>query len=156
MREVIFNRWVSIAARVSLGCVLVYSALPKVADPPAFAQMIWNYRILPAPAVNALAIVLPWLELCIGIALVSGALRRGAGALSVILLLVFVAALSINLYRGIPVDCGCFSLSVAPKTPEEQFATMRLDVARDIGLLLLAVQVVLSPVTWARPVRAGQ
>ena len=148
MTNILFNRWLSIAVRISLGCVLVYSALPKIADPPAFAQMVWNYKLLPPAAVNVMAIVLPWLELWLAAALISGVLRRGAAMLSAILLLVFMAALTVNLYRGVAVDCGCFSLATAAASPEEQFATMRLDVLRDAGLLLLALQAAFSPVTW--------
>lgn len=138
------TRWLSFLVRILLGSVFVYSAVSKIADPPGFAQMIWNYRILPGVLVNPLAIVLPWLELLAGLALISGWLRRGAALLIGAMLIIFMTALSTDLARGIAVDCGCFSVSAQAKTPEELFAGMKLDLARDAGLLLLALQVLFS------------
>lgn len=44
MRWLLENRWLSVLVRTALGIIFVYSAVPKIADPPGFAQMIWNYR----------------------------------------------------------------------------------------------------------------
>ena len=57
------------------------------------------------------------------------------------LLVVFVIALSINLARGKPVDCGCFGTSTVEKTQAERLRDMKWAIARDIGLLLLVWQV---------------
>jgi uncharacterized membrane protein YphA (DoxX/SURF4 family) len=137
-------RWLSLLIRVFLGLILVYSAWPKIADPPAFAQMIWNYRLLPTFLVNALAVVLPWLEFLVGLALISGLLHRGAALLAGMMLLVFITALTTDLARGIAIDCGCFSVTPAAKTPAELVAGMKLDLLRDSGLLLLACQALFS------------
>ena len=110
--------------------------------------MIWNYRILPRYLVNPLAIVLPWLELLAGLALLSGLFRKGAALLVGAMLVVFILALSTDLARGIAVDCGCFSTATRAKTTQELFAGMRLDLLRDVALLLLAAQVLFS-----RPVK---
>jgi uncharacterized membrane protein YphA (DoxX/SURF4 family) len=138
------NRPFSLLCRIALGLVFVYSAWSKIADPPAFAEMIWNYRILPGALVNPLAIVLPWLELVAALALISGPLRRGAALIVGCMLVVFIAALSTDLLRGIAVDCGCFSVTAQAKTAEELFREMKLDLMRDLGLLLLALQVLFS------------
>jgi hypothetical protein len=60
------------------------------------------------------------------------------------MLLIFIVALSIDLGRGIAVDCGCFSVTAQPKTAEELFNSMKIDLIRDLGLLLLATQVLFS------------
>jgi uncharacterized membrane protein YphA (DoxX/SURF4 family) len=82
--------------------------------------------------------MLPWLELIAGLALMSGFLCRGAALLVSTMLLVFAAALTTDLARGIAVDCGCFSLGETAKTPAEMFAAMKIDLLRDLGLLALA------------------
>jgi uncharacterized membrane protein YphA (DoxX/SURF4 family) len=138
------TRWFSLLVQVFLGLILVYSAWPKIADPPGFAHMIWNYRILPATLVNALAVVLPWLELLVGLALISGLLHKGAALLAGLMLIVFIIALTADLARGIAIDCGCFSVTPLAKTPAELVAGMKLDLLRDSALLLLACQVLFS------------
>lgn len=144
MNRLFHNHVLNMIVRVALGLIFIYSAWPKVADPPAFAEMIWNYRILPGAMVNPLAIMLPWLELLTGIALIAGRLHKGAALLVGGMLLVFIAALTTDLVRGIPVDCGCFSVTAEVKTTEQLFASMKLDLARDFGLLLLSIQVLFS------------
>ena len=56
------------------------AALPKIGDPPGFAHMIYNYKILPGPLVNPAALVMPWAELLMGVALVCGIWRRTAAS----------------------------------------------------------------------------
>jgi putative oxidoreductase len=147
----IFDPKVCIPVRFVLGAVFIYSAAPKLIDPPAFAQMVSNYSILPPAAIGPVAIVLPWLEVLIGCALISGFFRRGAAFLSGVLLLTFIAALGFNLARGVPVDCGCFTVEASRSDPEAVFETMRFDILRDLGLLVLATHSLVSPVTWRNP-----
>jgi putative oxidoreductase len=133
--------WLSIRAQLALGAIFVAAAIPKILDPPSFAHMIYNYRLLPGPAINAVALVLPWAELLAGLALVVGFAKRPAAAFCGALLLVFLAALSINLARGNPVNCGCFDVTARDKPRAELLSEMRWTIARDIGILLLVAQV---------------
>ena len=141
--------------QIALGAVFVASAIPKLVDPPAFAHMIYNYRLLPGTLVNALALVMPWIELLVGILLVLGAWRREAALVAALLLLVFLGAIGWNLLRGHAIDCGCFDVRSAGKTPEQLLADMKWVMLRDVGLLLLAGQVLLatSPRFSARRMR---
>ncbi|MFN2387429.1 MAG: MauE/DoxX family redox-associated membrane protein [Thermoanaerobaculia bacterium] len=132
------NPWLVLAAEVALGVTFILAALPKIGDPPAFAHMIYNYRMLPGALVNVLALFLPWLELLAGVALVLGVWRRPAGVAVALLLLVFVAAIAFNLSRGHAVDCGCFDVRSAGKSREELLREMGWVLARDLGLLVLA------------------
>jgi uncharacterized membrane protein YphA (DoxX/SURF4 family) len=95
--------------RLFLGAVFLYASYDKILHPQAFAQAIYNYQILPAVAVNLAALVLPWLELLLGLCLVAGFWLPGATALSTSMLTVFMAALIFNQIRGLDVHCGCFS-----------------------------------------------
>lgn len=142
--------------QIALGIVFLVSAVPKISDPPGFAHMIYNYRLTPGALVNGLALVLPWVELIVGLALVLGVWRREAAIVAGILLVVFVVAIGINLARGHAVDCGCFDVRAAGKSREEMLADMRWVVIRDVGLLLLVAQVLAAtrPPRWNRPVSA--
>lgn len=130
--------WLVVRAEIALGALFVIAALPKLLDPPGFAHMIYNYRILPGPLVNPLALVLPWAELLAGLGLILGLFRGGSSLLISAFLLVFIVAISWNLARGNPIDCGCFDVSTAGYTDEQKLAAMRWDLWRDGGMLLLA------------------
>ncbi len=135
MMQILRNRWVSFGFRLILGAIFIYSAWPKIADPPAFAQMLSNYRLFPDALVNPAALVLPWLEMVAGICLVAGMMRRGAALWVAVLLVVFIGALAINIARDVAVDCGCFSVTASQKSHAELIASMKLDIARDLGML---------------------
>jgi len=133
--------WLSIRAQLALGVIFVAAAIPKIADPPSFAHMVYNYRLLPGPAINGLSIVLPWIEMLAGLALIVGFWKRTAAGLTAVLLLLFIGALSVNLARGNPVNCGCFDIKAKDKPRAEQLAEMRWTILRDVGFLALAAQV---------------
>lgn len=122
-----------------LGGVFLAAAVPKIIDPPGFAHEVSNYQILPRGAVHAVALVFPWIEVFAALALISGFTRKSGAVLTLGLLAVFLVALSINLARNHPVDCGCFSTKETPKTPEERIASMKLAILRDVGLVALGV-----------------
>ena len=133
--------WLTIRVQFVLAAVFVVAAVGKITDPPGFAHEIHNYALVPGFAINAMAIALPWLELVCGMALFVGVARRSAARILGVLLVVFAIALSINLARKRPVECGCFGTSKVEKTTEQRLTDMKWAIARDVGLLLLVGQV---------------
>jgi hypothetical protein len=133
--------WLTSRVQFVLAAVFVVAGFGKIADPPGFAHEVHNYKLLPGFAINAVAILLPWVEVVAGLALFFSLARRSAARIMGVLLLVFVVALSINLLRGRPVDCGCFGTSKVVKTDAERLKDMKWVIARDVGLLLLVAQV---------------
>jgi uncharacterized membrane protein YphA (DoxX/SURF4 family) len=138
--DALTHPWLTVRVQIVLGLLFVAAALPKVVDPPSFAHMIYNYRIVPASLVNIMALVMPWVELLAGMALILGLWRRSANALMAILLLIFIVAITINLARGNVIDCGCFDVRAAGRSNAQRLADMKLDILRDIGMLLLSLQ----------------
>jgi uncharacterized membrane protein YphA (DoxX/SURF4 family) len=130
----------TIRVQLGLGAIFVAAAIPKILDPPAFAHMIYNYKLAPGWAINALAITLPWAELLAGLALIVGVWKREAAALIGLMLLAFIAAVGSNLARGHAIDCGCFDVRDAGKTEAQRLADMRWVIARDVGMLLMVAQ----------------
>src|SRR5205807_2982556 len=104
-------------------------------------HMIFNYRIVPAPVINIMALTMPWLELLCGLALIIGVWRRAALMLIGAMLIVFITAIGINVGRGNAIDCGCFNVGDAGKTYQQRMFDMKLDVWRDLGMLLMVAQV---------------
>jgi putative oxidoreductase len=144
-KEALASPWLRVRVQIALGLFFVVAALPKLVDPPSFAHMIYNYRLVPGALVNLMALVMPWLELLAGLALILGIWTRTSAGLVGALLLVFLVAISLNLARGNAIDCGCFDVSSANRTVDERLADMRLDILRDLGMLLMVAQIL-----WAK------
>ena len=99
------------AARLAVAGLFLAACIAKIRDPEAFALAVSRYRILPDEFVNLVALILPWIELTAGLAVLAAPARlRAAGALFIAgMLTVFTIAISLNLLRGIEASCGCFS-----------------------------------------------
>lgn len=142
MKRALLSPWLSIRVQFVLAAVFFVAAISKIADPPGFAHQLHNYRLLPDSALNAFALVMPWLELLTGLALFVGLWRRTAAAIIAVLLLVFMGALGINLARRHPIDCSCFSTASTQRSDEERLTEMKIAILRDVGLLALCAQVI--------------
>lgn len=123
------------SARLVLGTIFVYAAIGKIVDPRAFAEVVYKYQILPDFFINLSAIILPWMEVGIGLSLILGICLPGAVVLSNLLLMCFLGSIVFNMMRGLDVHCGCFSLSVEGTA----HAPMAWYVTRDSLLLLPAL-----------------
>lgn len=120
--------------RIALGGVFIYAAVPKIADPVAFAGSVAAYRVLPYFWNYVAAAVLPFLELICGVLLVLG-IRVRTGALIIgVLNLVFMVALASAMVRGLDIDCGCFRQGGEKTAPWIAFA-------RDAVFLAMAAAV---------------
>jgi uncharacterized membrane protein YphA (DoxX/SURF4 family) len=137
---ILASPWLTVRVQIALGVFFVAAALPKIVDPPSFAHMIYNYRIVPGALVNLMALVMPWVELLSGLALILGIWKEGARTLVAAMLAVFIVAISINLARGNAIDCGCFDVSAAGKSRAERLADMKFVILRDAAMLLMCAQ----------------
>jgi uncharacterized membrane protein YphA (DoxX/SURF4 family) len=105
------NSWIELSARCILGVTFVYASYNKILAPAVFAKIIYGYDLFPAVFINLIAIIVPFLELIAGLALIIGFYPRSAALIVNAMLLVFITALTINLIRGHEFDCGCFSIN---------------------------------------------
>jgi uncharacterized membrane protein YphA (DoxX/SURF4 family) len=98
-----------LALRIVLGCIWLYAAYTKLRDSwLLFAMSIDAYKLLPEWAVLAVARTLPWIELALGLLLLTGLALRYASLASATVLAVFFAAMISAYARGLGIDCGCF------------------------------------------------
>ncbi len=110
-----FQRIAILLARIAIGCVFIYLAKNKIADPFEFGKSINQYNMIPTDPpfyLNSVAILLPWLEVTVGLCMIFGVFLRGASMTSMIMLLVFTTAIVIRVNElGLPLtdtlDCGC-------------------------------------------------
>lgn len=126
-----------ILCRVLLGGIFVYASWDKILDPAAFARIIDNYQILSSSMGRLTALFLPWLELVCGICLIINRWTRGSAVILAGLIVVFMGALGYNIYQGIDINCGCFTLTDQP--PD----SMWLYMLRDVVFLAMAIGVVI-------------
>jgi len=103
-------------SRLFLGGIFVYASYDKILHPVPFAEIVYNYQILPDLLVNLAALFLPWIELLAGLCLILGVWLPGALLICNLLLLVFFSTLVFNLARGLDIDCGCFTTSIGPSS----------------------------------------
>lgn len=143
MRRFMTRQPASFWIRLILGVVFVIASVDKIIHPAAFAKAIYNYQILPDAFINLTAIILPWLELLLGILLIWGLWLPGAALLTNLLLLVFFGALLFNVARGLDVHCGCFSTSTEG-TPATAWYLIRDTIFVVLGCYL-SVKVIFKP-----------
>jgi uncharacterized membrane protein YphA (DoxX/SURF4 family) len=95
--------------RLVMAGVFIYASIDKIIHPDLFAQAVYNYQVLPGYLVNLTALILPWLELTLGVCLLINRWMAGASALAAVLMALFVGMIIFNLARGLDISCGCFS-----------------------------------------------
>jgi uncharacterized membrane protein YphA (DoxX/SURF4 family) len=131
-------------ARFGLAAVWLVSGLLKAVDPDQTYIAVRAYDVLPDAGVEVVAALLPWIELALGVLLLAGVGTRLVAALSVALLLAFVASVSQAWARGLSIDCGCFGGGGAVEAGETTYVQ---ELLRDAGFLLMAGWLVVRPRT---------
>ena len=129
--------------RVALGLVFLVAAWDKIADPMAFAKIMRNYQILPDALIAGVALVLPWIEVVVGMCLLTGFLSRGASLSATLMMAVFLAAMAWAQHKGISTQCGCFTVKADDAISVHTFI-------RDGSILALALLVTVVSFVQAR------
>jgi len=118
--------------RVALGGVFLAAGGLKVGHADVFASEIAGFQLLPHPLIAPLALLLPFLELMIGVYLIVGLFTRFAAWVAALEMAVFAAAIASAVLRGISTSCGCFG-------PSDHATTSWPEVGRDVGFTVVAV-----------------
>lgn len=100
---------VAVAARTIAGLILLVAGLSKVIAVRRSVKAVHAYRLLPEIIVPVVGRALPWAEVIVGVAIVTGMLLPWSTLAALGLYVLFGAAIAINLMRGRRnIDCGCF------------------------------------------------
>lgn len=114
------RRYVQLAlliGRIALGVIFLYAAYTKLHYAGAwhlrdyhflFAFGINSYQVLSLDSALLLARFLPWVEVALGLLLLSGFALRWVGSFTTVLLIVFMVALTRAAVKGLAINCGCF------------------------------------------------
>ena len=137
LKAILNQAWIEMAVRWFLGGSFIYSSLHKIAEPAKFAKVVYGYKLFPAFSINLIAIIVPYVELFAGLALILGVYPRSAALVINGLLVGFISAISVNLFRGVEFDCGCF---VFDELVSE--ATAAEILGRDVFFFVLGLYVI--------------
>jgi len=94
--------------RLAIGGMFLWSGLIKIRQPYDFLSSIYNYELVGPKLGMMTAIVLPWLEVLVGICLIGGIFVSGALLLSAGMGAMFTFTLFSALCRDLDISCGCF------------------------------------------------
>ena len=121
------------AVRILLGLLFACSGILKMVDIEAFGSAIAMYDILPSDLVPYAAVLVPALELVIGLCLAIGWRTRPASCLGLLLMIAFTLFIAVNVARGRRFDCGCFRTEA-----------LGFSIEQDVGPVAIVRNIVLS------------
>ena len=136
--------WIGLLARLVVSIVDVAAGVAKFSDPAGNVRQVRAFRILPEAIVPTVGHALPTVEIVIGAALVLGLLTRTFAVLASLFYIAFIIGIAAAWARGLEINCGCFGSHGVPPDPQRQYA---IDIARDIGLLICSLWLVIWPRT---------
>src|SRR5438132_13166595 len=97
----------AILLRLALGGLFMWTGLTKVEQPYDFLGAVYNYELVGPRMGLWIATLVPWLEVVVGLSLVSGVCQRGGALLALLLLGVFTVAKTFAVAGGLKIACGC-------------------------------------------------
>jgi uncharacterized membrane protein YphA (DoxX/SURF4 family) len=121
--------------QIVLTGIFLYSGYIKIHSPLQFAVALDGYQLIPEQFILPLATYFPWVEIVMGVVILTGWKIRYSAACATALLLFFSLLLTITYMRGIDANCGCFSFD-DPISP--------LSILRDGIIVLPAIYLLLE------------
>ena len=119
------------AAQIVLGLLFLAASLAKIVDTGSLAKEVHNFHLVPLWSEHLLAMVLPWIELLAGLALVLGIRPRAGAWVAGALLVVFTIGVASAMARGLNFHCGCFGTADSTRIGWAK-------LAENVGMLALA------------------
>ena len=146
MRESLIKAqpWLGLISRLVLGGVLFIAGYLKVGTPDKSQMAVRAYEVLPISLANLIGLLLPYVEIGIGLLLILGVYTRISAALGGAIMVVFIVAIAQAWARGLTIDCGCFGGGGQVAASETKYLS---EIIRDTALVLLALYLIRYPNT---------
>ena len=142
-------KYFALVLRVLLGGFFIWSGGVKLLDLKAFVETVANYQMLDRPIDAYVGYFVPWLEIFVGLAVLTGIFLRGGLFICGAMLLGFSAARHPRVIRSAktPENAGCYKTDRdrAPNSPwiVTRFSQHGRAIRRAVGLVAPNVIVVL-------------
>ena len=142
-----YQRFFTLVSRLVIGGVLLVAGGLKAFVPAEAAGAVAAYKILPTQIAHIVGYALPWFEIAIALLLIIGISVRMTSILAGAIMVLFIVAIASVWTRGILIDCGCFGGggSIDPSKAAQVHRSYALEIARDLGLALLALYLYFFP-----------
>lgn len=144
----------ALAAQIVVGLVFMVGGFTKLLRWRELRGIVRGYRLLPSALVPLTVALLPPVELLLGASLVFGVGAPWSPVSAASLLMIFAAAMAVNLRRGrTEIDCGCFRATLRQRL---DWRMVWLDLF--LAMLLLGSGVLAVPVDvrlWFAALPAG-
>ncbi|MGE4297750.1 MAG: MauE/DoxX family redox-associated membrane protein [Desulfovibrionaceae bacterium] len=137
---ILASSWLYRCTRYALAAVFLAAGTLKAAAPESMASVIAGFGIAPAPAIPALSLLLPLLEIIAAVGLAWDV--EGALAVLTALLATYLGVVWYGIITELGIDCGCFG----PGVPG--LDSLRAAFLRNVALLGAA-----GYLYWVRYVR---
>jgi len=146
MRELLIKAqpWLGLISRLVLGGVLFIAGYLKVGTPDKSQMAVRAYEVLPISLANLIGLLLPYVEIGIGLLLILGVYTRISAALGGAIMVIFIVAIAQAWARGLTIDCGCFGGGGQVAASETKYLS---EIIRDTALVLLALYLIRYPKT---------
>lgn len=145
--------WISLAARLILGGAILLAGLLKIGDVlqsvasgelPGTVAAVRAYALpLPGWFSALVGYAMPFAEILLGAVIMAGLFTRWTALLGGLMMVVYIALIASAWYRGLSIDCGCFSPG-GLLAPGEKTKYLE-DILRDLGFLACAIWLVRWP-----------
>ncbi|HUT30135.1 MAG TPA: MauE/DoxX family redox-associated membrane protein [Sedimentisphaerales bacterium] len=122
---------IAMLLRVGLGIMFLVGSIPKIRQPYDFLGSVYKFEIVGPNLGLLVASVLPWLELFLGICLISGVFISGSLLITIGLSMMFGVLISSTVIRGLDISCDCFG----PSQDKVSYVT----IARSGSIILTAI-----------------
>ncbi len=129
-----------LVVRLGLGCLFLWSSLPKIRQPYNFLSSVYDYQLVGPKLGMLTAMTLPWLELLVSLCLLGGIFVSGALLASIVMAGMFTFVLGWALYRGLEISCGCFGAGmevISYSVLIRALVILLLSLSAYIGVILL-------------------
>ncbi|OVE79054.1 hypothetical protein BVY01_03600 [bacterium I07] len=103
-----WKHWLLLLLRIGFGLMLIAASIDKIRHPMPFAEVVENYRVLGEGLSRWTAVIVPCMELLVGILLLIGVWSDAAITVNVLLMFTFLILVLQAYIRGLDIDCGCF------------------------------------------------
>jgi uncharacterized membrane protein YphA (DoxX/SURF4 family) len=138
---------VGLVLRVVLGGLFVYAGYIKLAHLNVAKNNVFLYRLFSFHVSQTFGIILPIVEVALGLLLIFGLFTRFAAFATGLLLVIYIAGIISVWARHIAIDCGCFSSGGLVTRWPDAVKGYKRDIVRDVVMVLGTAWLVFLPRT---------
>lgn len=108
IKKVLMSGHLALILRLFVGYYFVYASMSKIPYPAQFADILAAYRLFPFPIINAMAVIVPWMELVTGLFIIIGLRNKASAIIIIFSYVVFNISVGLNVITDSPITCGCY------------------------------------------------